>query len=307
MPEYASHIGKTKTVSDILLPNRIDHLASTLRGLQTDRSPSALFHAAGSGAICPNGCPDGCPNGWPNGWHWCFFNEAPEADALGRDGHEAPGTFIPELPLKRRMWASGKLEFAARPVAGKPAEKRTVIEAIEEKHGKTGPLIFVTLRHDVHQDGTVLVCETQTLVYREEASGQKKPAQQASIPPVSENTKPAREIRPDPVMLFRYSALTLNGHRIHYDADYARDVEGYGGIIFHAPLTATLLMGLAAHHAPGALRSFEFRALNAIEGLEPFSIGPTHHHEGGIDLAATLPGGRVAMEARAVFAPGKTV
>ena len=133
MPDYTAHIGKAKTAHDILLPERIGHLSATLRGLEPNSRSGALFDGSGPAAE------------WPHGWHWCFFNEAPEAGELGRDGHEKLGGFIPALPLQRRMWAAGKLEFLAPPVAGAPAEKRTVIEDIQEKQGRSGPLIFVTI------------------------------------------------------------------------------------------------------------------------------------------------------------------
>lgn len=288
MADYTAHIGKTRTAHDILLPARIDHLASTLRGLVAEGSPAALFHDCGG------------ETKWPHGWHWCFFNEAPEAGALGRDGHEKLGGFIPDLPLKRRMWAAGKLEFLATPIAGRPAEKHTRIENIEEKQGSTGPLVFVTLRHEISQDGKMLVLETQTLVYRQEAAREKRSPQPPAKTP-SEDIGTSCEIRPDPVMLFRYSALTLNGHRIHYDADYARDVEGYAGIVFHAPLTATLLMELAANASSGRLRQFSFRAKNAIEGFAPFAIALTQRRNDGAGLAAMLPDGRVAMQAEALW------
>ena len=298
MPDYTAHIGKAKTAHDILLPERIGHLSATLRGLEPNSRSGTLFDGSGPAAE------------WPHGWHWCFFNEAPEAGELGRDGHEKLGGFIPALPLQRRMWAAGKLEFLAPPVAGAPAEKRTVIENIQEKRGRSGPLIFVTLRHEVSQDGTMLVREIQTLVYRDEATGGKRSTQSppALTPPVTPTLAPAagiippaHEIRPDPVMLFRYSALTLNGHRIHYDADYARDVEGYAGIVFHAPLTATLLMGLAQCSSAGSLSQFSFRALNAIEGFAPFSVALMEHREYGASLAALLPDGRIAMQAEALW------
>lgn len=290
MADYAEFIGKTKTVADVLLPARVNHLTATLRGLETGSSANPLFHGSHSQA------------GWPHGWHWCFFNEAREAEALGRDGHEKLGDFIPDLPLKRRMWAAGKLAFLADPAPGEPAEKQTTIASIEEKQGSTGPLIFVTLQHEVRQSGLTLLREEQTLVYREEITVNERPAKPTPKQQPAPRIVGARhDIRPDPVMLFRYSALTLNGHRIHYDADYARDVEGYRGIVFHAPLTATLLMGLAVKAAPARLTQFSFRAKNAIEGFASFTIALTDARNDGTSLAAILSDGRIAMQAEALW------
>ena len=190
--------------------------------------------------------------------HQVYFWQALPAAALGRDGHPARGGFIPDLGLPRRMWAGGRLVFHAPLCAGRVAEKTTVIEAVTLKEGRSGPLGFVTLRHEIAQGGVLCVTEWQDLVYREDpVPGQKAP----EVPRAPEGGEEMRR-QFNAVDLFRYSALTFNGHRIHYDRDYAREVEGYGGLVVHGPLLAQWLMLIAAE-ALGGLRQFSFRGVSA--------------------------------------------
>lgn len=203
----------------------------------------------------------------PAFWHWIYFLEARPRGALGRDGHPAKGAggFIPDLGLPRRMWAGGRLEFHRPLPLGCAAEKVTTIEAIEEKTGRTGPLAFVTLRHEISGPDGLAVTERQDIVYREDpAPNAPRPAPAAA--PTDEER--CELWRLGPVELFRYSALTFNGHRIHYDRDYAREVEGYPGLVVHGPLIAQLLLGLA-ETALGPAARFEFRArAPAFDGEE---------------------------------------
>lgn len=185
--------------------------------------------------------------------HQVYFWQALPAGALGRDGHPARGGFIPDLGLPRRMWAGGRLQFDAPLYAGRAAEKTTMIEAVTRKAGRTGPLAFVTLRHEVRQGGVLCLTEWQDLVYRAEAVLGVAPPEPARAP----DGAVVMARRFGPVDLFRYSALTLNGHRIHYDRDYARDVEGYAGLVVHGPLLAQHLMLIAA--GAGPLRRFSYR------------------------------------------------
>ncbi|WP_107497368.1 MaoC family dehydratase N-terminal domain-containing protein [Thalassobius sp. I31.1] len=190
----------------------------------------------------------------PAFWHQIYFWDPLPEGQLGRDGHTAKGQFIPDLGLPRRMWASGALEFHAPLLIGQDAVKTSVIEDVRLKDGRSGPLGFCTVRHDISQDGQLCVTERQVLVFRED------PAPDAPKPP----SKQARrdEIRKvtqsfSPTTLFRYSALTLNGHRIHYDEPYAQEVEGYPGIVVHGPLLAQIMMQIAAEN--GELARFEWR------------------------------------------------
>ena len=193
----------------------------------------------------------------PPFFHQLYFWQPRPPQELGRDGHPRPGLgAIPDTGLPRRMWAGGRLEFHAPLVAGTAAEKTTTLHDTTRKQGRSGPLAFVTLRHAITQTGTARVTEWQDLVYR----GDPAPSSPAPAPPAAPTDEHIREeARFDTTMLFRYSALTFNGHRIHYDAAYARDVEGYRGPVTHGPLLAQLLM-LMAERQLGGLRTFAFRA-----------------------------------------------
>jgi len=228
----------------------------------------------------------------PPFFHQLYFWEArPPAD-LGRDGHPRPGIgAIPDTGLPRRMWAGGRLEFHAPLVAGTPAEKTTTLHQTTRKEGRSGPLAFVTLRHEITQAGQARVTEWQDLVYRDDPA----PDAQAPVPPTAPRDEDICEQAGfDSTMLFRYSALTFNGHRIHYDLDYARDVEGYDGLVTHGPLLAQLLM-LLAERELGGLGAFSFRA-----------TAPLMHHEAAQlcwkadgTLWVRGPDGRLCMTASA--------
>ena len=226
----------------------------------------------------------------PPFFHQLYFWEPQPPEALGRDGHPKVGGLIPDLGLPRRMWAGGRLAFAAPLRAGVPAEKVTVVERVERKEGRSGALGFVTLRHEIAQGGEVCVREWQDLVYRAEPDP-------AAPPPVAprarQDEEEARGMRFESTLLFRYSALTFNGHRIHYDLDHARDVEGYGGLVVHGPLLAQLLM-LMAQEALGPLRGFRFRATAPLMHGEAAELC-----RAGAQLWVRGPDGRQCMEAEA--------
>jgi len=192
-----------------------------------------------------------------------FWQVLPPAD-LGRDGHAAAGKVLPDLGLPRRMWAGGRLWFRAALTLGAPARKTTTIEKVEHKTGRTGPLAFLTLRHDFEQGGDVVITEHQDLVFRQDPDPNAPPATPAPAPtPAPQNAAFRQTAHFDTTLLFRYSALTMNGHRIHYDEAYATQVEGYSGLVVHGPLLAQRLM-LLAHARLGALSRFEFRATSAV-------------------------------------------
>jgi len=190
--------------------------------------------------------------------HQIYFWDSQPAGSLGRDGHPATGGFLPDLGLPRRMWAAGKLVFHAPLLAGSKAERTSVIEAVTRKDGRSGPLAFVRVRHDIKQRGTLAVTEWQELVYRPDENITAAPAQMARTDETA-----VKLMTYDTTHLFRYSALTFNGHRIHYDADYARDVEGYAGLVVHGPLHAHMLMGLAEAQL-GKLTEFNYRATSPV-------------------------------------------
>ena len=200
----------------------------------------------------------------PPFFHQLYFWSPEPPSALGRDGHPKVGGLIPDMGLPRRMWAAGRLAFEAPLRAGLAAERRTVCERHQRKEGRTGPLGFVTLRHEIWQEDRLCLTEWQELVYREDPA----PDAPKPVPPVARvDEVVAEEIGFDSTLLFRYSALTFNGHRIHYDLDYARDVEGYGGLVVHGPLLAQLLM-LLARRELGPLAGFSFRATAPVMHFE---------------------------------------
>jgi len=230
-------------------------------------------------------------------WHWLYFLDAKRAGELGRDGHPKKGGFLPPVDLPRRMWAGGRFTFRAPLMLGAEAAKRSFIKSIEEKQGRSGRLCFVTVCHEITQGGALALSEEHDIVYREDPGPNAAPPEPFPAPgnPVFSET-----VLPDETLLFRYSALTFNGHRIHYDADYSRRVEGYEGLVFHGPLTATLLVDLATRQAGKAPQSFEFRALAPLAGLHLFHI-EGQLQPGMADLWARRHDGALAMRARAAF------
>ena len=219
-----------------------------------------------------------------------FWETRPPAE-LGRDGHPRTGRgLIPDMGLPRRMWAGGRLAFHAPLRAGYPAEKLGFVEASSRKQGRTGPLAFVRLRYEFRQEGRLCRTEWRNLVYREDpAPGQPKPSPQSA--PSAEGTAVA--VTFNTTTLFRYSALTFNGHRIHYDLDYARDVEGYDGLVVHGPLLAQHLM-LLAEAELGSLTSFRFRATSPLMHFETATFCRR-----GKSLWVRGPDGRQCMQAEA--------
>lgn len=202
-------------------------------------------------------------------WHWLYFWQLAPGHALGEDGHAARGAFLPPVDLPRRMWAGGRLRFHKPLPLGVRAERRSQVVKIEEKQGKSGRLVFVTARHEIRAGGEKAVTEEQDIVYREaSAGGFERPAGR----PAPDRAEWRLRRGADPVLLFRYSALTFNGHRIHYDVDFAREEEGYPGLVVHGPLLATLLMELFREKNPRAMPThFDFRALRPVFDGEDFA------------------------------------
>lgn len=226
-------------------------------------------------------------------WHWIFFHEAVAEGDLGPEGHEELGRFLPPVDLDRRMWAGGRVAFDAPIRIGDEVTKTSTVTEVNLKEGRSGSLCFVTVRHEITANGAVAITEDQDIVYR------RKPETNASAPdPIDPPAGGMWEqtVTPSEVMLFRYSALTFNSHRIHYDRDYCRDIEGYPGLIFHGPLAATLLAHLAETGTGQELATFAFRAMAPLFDLAPFTIhgAPTTD---GADVWAATPDGALAMRA----------
>lgn len=224
-------------------------------------------------------------------FHQVYFWDARPPEDLGRDGHPRVGGFIPDLGLPRRMWAGGRLKFLAPLRTGAEAEKTTTIESIDRKTGRSGPLAFVTLRHDIAQGGRLCVTEHQDIVYRQDPTPGAAPPTAPDAPTQAHST---HQMRYDPTLLFRYSALTFNGHRIHYDRDYCRTVEGYDGLVVHGPLLAQQLM-LLAESEIGPLAEFRFRATSALIDTETAWLCRRANA-----LWVRGPDGRMCMQAEAV-------
>ncbi|MDP4573956.1 MaoC family dehydratase N-terminal domain-containing protein [Qipengyuania sp. G39] len=241
----------------------------------------------------------------PQGIHLCLCTPDAPSAALGEDGHpernDRADSFFPPVPLPRRMWAASKMQFHAPLVIGAQIERVSRIASIEEKSGRSGTLVFVDVDHRTSADGALAVTERQTLVYREAAASDAPlsppPATVDQFDPADWDTH--HTLVPDPRLLFRYSALTFNTHRIHYDAPYARDVERYRGLVVHGPLMASLLLQLAAREfGDNRLASFGFRAISPAIADEPLHLA-LRQGEAGIELAAIAADGRECLKARA--------
>jgi len=205
-------------------------------------------------------------------WHWLYFLPIAQQSQIGPDGHPKRGGFLPPIPLPRRMWAGSDFEFHSPIRVGDAIERTSAIVDVSEKSGRTGRLVFVKVRHEVRRQGepSVALNEHHNIVYRD------LPSPNDVVPPPLAAPKGAtwsRDVVADDVLLFRYSALTFNGHRIHYDRQYVTQTEGYPGLIVHGPLIATLLLDLLRRQMPTAtVTRFEFKAVRPTFDIHPFSI-----------------------------------
>jgi len=243
-PDPTTWIGSSETVADGLDPTLVGRVAATL----SEPAPKA-----------------GEP--LPPLWQWAFFIQTAPMDGLGKDGHPARGGFLPPANDRNRMWAGGRVDFHTPLRVGVPAERRSTVIDIKEKTGRTGALLFVTVRHEYWQDGAMAISEEQDIVYRQPA------------PPKLEGTEPApgsawrEKIDPTPTLLFRYSAVTFNGHRIHYDHPYVTGEEGYPGLVVHGPMIATLMLAAFQHANPGkTLEHLSYRGLRPLIAPKPFDV-----------------------------------
>ncbi|HEU0220804.1 MAG TPA: MaoC family dehydratase N-terminal domain-containing protein [Paracoccaceae bacterium] len=265
----------------MLTPDRAEAVAATLDRDRAPRMGEAL----------------------PPLWHWTYFTPKAPLSALGVDGHPKLGGFMPPVPLPRRMWVGGRLRFVSPLRAGDRAVRTTEIRDVTAKVGKAGALVFVTLRHEVSTESGPAIVEEQDLVYRE-ARTPGAAATDEPQPPRPDERAPAEwrdPLVPGPVLLFRYSAVTFNAHRIHYDEAYAREEEGYPGLVMHGPLTATLLVERLMQRTSGALTEFSFRAVRPLFGNRPMALCGNPVEPGRFDLWAETPDGQTAMSAQATI------
>jgi 3-methylfumaryl-CoA hydratase len=272
--EFSAWVGRREEAQDVLEPARTN----------------ALRAALGDTAPLMAGAP------LPHLHHWLYFWDVRPQEGLGADGHPARGGFLPPVPLPRRMWAGGRLRFLKPLRVGERVTRVSTILKVEAKSGRSGNLVFVTVEHQLAGADGVAVLEEQDIVYREPAAPGATTAPASGTEPPSAPWR--RDIFPDPVLLFRYSALTMNGHRIHYDRPYAVNEEAYPALVVHGPLQATLLADLAAKQGP--IASFEFRGQTpAFDGTILDVCGePT---DAGASLW-TEQGGRKNMTATVTFA-----
>ena len=275
---FEEWIGRSETAADVVTATPCAALAATL-----DR-PAVRPPA---GAVLPAL------------WHWLYFLPLARQSEIGPDGHPRRGGFLPPVPLPRRMWAGSQFEFHGPLRVGDAIARVSTIENVTQKSGRSGPLVFVRVRHEIRQAGApaIALTEHHDIVYRD------APGPDDAAPP----PKPApagaaweRQWVPDDVLLFRYSALTFNGHRIHYDRRYVTQTEGYPGLVVHGPLVATLLLDLLRHQLPDAVVArYEFKAVRPVFDTHPFFVcgdpqpdGRTFRlwardHEGALTMDAT--------------------
>jgi 3-methylfumaryl-CoA hydratase len=276
-----SWIGKTETLTDDITAAPVRALSATLDRADADPVSGTALPAL---------------------WHWLYFLPHQRQSELGPDGHAKRGGFLPPVPLPRRMWAGGRLQWH-QPVlrVGDAVKRVSRIESVTHKAGRTGDLVFVLVKHEVHNAKGLALSEEHDIVYRANPQpGDPIPSPQ----PAEQGAAWTAEVVPDDVLLFRYSALTFNGHRIHYDRRYVTEVEGYPGLIVHGPLIATLLMNLLRNKLPGArLLNFQFRAVRPVFDIAPFKIHGTPSPDGKtVELWTEDHEGWLTMQATATLA-----
>jgi len=279
MNDLTAWIGRTETLHDTLHPTPVAALHATFD------HPDALVEV-------------GTP--LPPLWHWLYFLPLHRQSEIGPDGHARRGGFLPPVPLPRRMWAGSQLQWLAPIRVGDQVSRTSTIADVSTKTGRTGALVFVKVRHEVRCNGAAgpALVEFHDIVYREAQRPDDVPP-----PPQAAPTDAAwrRELVPDDVLLFRYSALTFNGHRIHYDRRYVTEVEGYPGLVVHGPLIATLLLDLLQRERPDArVTGFQFKALRPTFDGRPMSVNGqpsadgrsvrlwASDHEGWLTMDATV-------------------
>ncbi len=286
--EFDEWCGKTEVSQDVIDPALAARLRTTL--LNDEQTLSTEF--------------------LPTLGHWCFFQSPAPAHLLSEDGHPQRGGFLPPIPLPRRMWAGGKLEFFAQIPIGATLIRHSTIDSIQAKEGRSGKLVFVTIRHEYWQEEIKLLTEQQELVFREAATNTNSDAtgiKTLGVTPPLESTAPlySQTLCGDAVTLFRFSALTFNSHRIHYDRDYAVNVEGYAGLVVHGPLLATQLAQFAEQNfetSDRRLGSFSFKAVSPIVDTQNYTLcAGNKNSDGRVPLWIIKDNGILAMRAEAQF------
>jgi len=280
MEHLSKWIGRAEQQHDVITPFPLVALSATL-----DRDDPAPEEGD---AVPPAG-------------HWLYFLPTTRQSELGIDGHAKRGGFLPPVELPRRMWAGGRIEFLRPLRVGDAAARTATVANVTHKIGKSGDLVFVVVRYDIFEPAGLAIREEHDIVYREEQRPGTEPPQAPAAPP---RGKWHRTIHPDPVLLFRYSALIFNGHRIHYDWKFTTEEEGYPGLIVHGPLIATLLMDLCRRNrSHKTLRRFDYRAVSPLFDTGLFTVNGNPSDDGRTaELWAANADGGLAMQATAEFA-----
>ena len=271
--------GRTQILHDVVTAAPVRALSATLDRGDADPVPGTVL---------------------PPLWHWLYFLPAAPQSELGPDGHPHRGGFLPPVPLPRRMWAGGQLHWHRPLHVGDVVERSSRIESVTHKAGRSGDLVFVLIKHEIRCDTALALTEEHDIVFR----AAPQPDDPVALPvPAPRDALWTRELAPDDVLLFRYSALTFNGHRIHYDRRYVTEVEGYPGLVVHGPLIATLLVDLLRRRRPDAvLRSFSFRAIRPSYDLHPISLNGRPTGDGKtVELWAQDHHGWLTMQATATL------
>jgi 3-methylfumaryl-CoA hydratase len=272
--DWRKWVGRSEQLRDTIGPGRAQALQATLDDAQPPLHPGDAL---------------------PPLWHWAYFwSLAPTAN-LGPDGHPVRGGFLPPIELPRRMWAGSRVDFPRPLEVGSEVTRHSTIKSVEEKSGRSGRLAFVTVKHVIADDAGPCIVEEHDIVYRE--AGEKGAPLPAGEAP-SRGAVWQQEVVPSAVLLFRYSALTFNGHRIHYDQPYTTGEEGYPGLIVHGPLLATLMIGQLRRHLPQARATrFSFRAKRPVFDIGPFTVcGAPDEAARRADLWVVDPDGFLAMQ-----------
>ncbi len=268
-------IGKTETNEDYISAGQANLMCATMGLLKTLKKGDEL----------------------PALWHWIYFLSAKVPNELGLDGHPKLGGFLPPVKLPMRMWAGGRFVFYRPIKIGDVAIKKSKVEAIKHKQGKTSDLCFITVSHSIFIDDQICIREEHDIVYK---NAPKTNDVRTPIEP-PKKIDWHRKVITNPTLLFRYSALTFNGHRIHYDREYAKTTELYPNLVVHGPLIATLLANFSTEKLDKqTLKSFEFKALAPIFDQAPFYLNARHNNN-IVNLWASDVNGGLALKAKATF------
>lgn len=248
--------------------------------------------------------PEKNPKELPHLYHWFYFLPVVDGQEIAEDGHPKKGSFLPPIPFPKRMWAGGRLQFLTPILINQAIRRQSEILKVEFKSGKSGDMYFVTVKHSIYADDALAIVEEHDIVYRDIS---KQPqiqsiTSQSPTPTIeSRNYSFKKQFRIDEVTLFRYSAITFNGHRIHYDRPYATQTEGYPGLIVHGPLLATLLLHTLKKENPNKdISTFEFRAVNPVFDFNTFEICADVQSD-QTELWIEKEHGQVCMKAKVTF------